>query len=182
MIYNEILQGDNIKLRMVELSDCNENYYNWMNDKEINQYMETRWNEQTNESIKSFVEQIRKSDHSYLFAIIYKDKHVGNIKIGPIHPIYKYADVSYFIGDKTVWGKGIATEAISIVTKFAFKELNLHKIQAGAFEQNIGSQKALIKAGYKQEGIFKKKVFLTSSENYCDIYEYGILREEYNEE
>ncbi len=182
MIYDEVLKGKNITLRMVELSDCNKNYYDWLNDKETNQYMETRWSEQSIESIKDFVTSIRNSNHSYLFAIIYDGQHVGNIKIGPIHPIYKHADVSYFIGNKNVWGRGIATEAIILATKFAFEVLKLNKLQAGAFEQNVGSQKALLKAGYKQEGIFRKKVFLTSPENYCDIYEYGILSSEYKKE
>lgn len=179
MLYNKILQGDTISLRMVELSDCNENYYNWMNDKEVNQYMETRWAKQTDESIKAFVQSIRQSDHSYLFAIVYNGKHVGNIKLGPIHPIYKHADISYFIGDKSAWGKGVATEAILLVVKFAFEELKLNKLQAGAFEQNKGSQNALLKAGFVLEGVFRKKAFLTSQDNYCDIYEYSILASEY---
>lgn len=179
MLYDKILEGQKIKLRMVELSDCNQNYLDWLNDKEVNQYLETRWSEQSIDSIKDFVNSIRESSHSYLFAIIFNNKHIGNIKIGPIHPIYKHADISYFIGDKSSWGKGNAAEAISLVVKFAFEVLNLNKLQAGAFEQNIGSQKALLKSGFKQEGVFRNRVFLTSEDNYCDVYEYGILKSEY---
>ena len=182
MLYDEVLKGKIISLRMVELSDCQQYYLDWLNDKEVNQYLETRWKEQSIEVIKDFVTSIRTSTHSYLFAIIYNDKHVGNIKIGPVHPLYKHAEVSYFIGDKNVWGKGIATEAISLISKFAFEVLKLHKLQASAYEQNIGSQKALLKAGYKEEGIFRKKYFLNSPDNYCDIYEYGILSSEYKKE
>ena len=71
---------------------------------------------------------------------------------------------------------GIATEAIKLATEFCFNVLNLHKIQAGVYEQNIASQKALLKNHYKQEAVFRKKYFLSSEENYSDIYEYGILK------
>lgn len=181
MLYNKELKGKNISLRMVELTDCNSKYLGWLNDTEVNQYLETRWSEQTIDSIKDFVKSIRESDHSYLFAIIYKNEHIGNIKIGPIHPIYKYADVSYFIGEKSAWGKGIATEAIGLVTKFGFKELILNRLQAGAFAPNIGSQKALEKNGYKREGIYRKKVFIQKGDEYIDCHTFAILKEDFDE-
>ena len=169
MIDTESLVGEKITLRLLETSDCQKYYLDWLNDKDVNQYLETRWQEQSLEAIKDFVISIRESSHSYLFAIIFNNKHVGNIKIGPIHPIYKYADISYFIGDKSAWGQGIATEAITLIIKFAFDVLGLYRLQAGAFEQNIGSQKALLKCGFKQEAIFRKKAFLTSINDFCDI-------------
>lgn len=181
MIDVKNLVGEKISLRLLEISDCQKYYLDWLNDKEVNQYLETRWQEQSLDSIKDFVATIRESSHSYLFAIIYEGKHVGNIKMGPIHPIYKHADISYFIGDKNVWGKGVATEAVSLIIYFAFKVLKLNRLQAGAFEQNVGSQKVLLKCGFKREAIYRKKVFLTLNDVYCDIYEYSILKSEYEE-
>ena len=179
MIYREELIGKKVKLRALELEDCQQYYLDWLNDKEVNQYLETRWIEQDIEKIKDFVSSIRESNHSYIFAIIYGNQHVGNIKIGPIHPIYKHADVSYFIGEKSAWGHGVATEAISLITSFSFHVLGLNKIQAGVFEENIGSSKALLKNGYKLEGTFRKKTFVTKEKGYCDTFEYGILKDEY---
>jgi [ribosomal protein S5]-alanine N-acetyltransferase len=179
LIYNEILKGDTIFLRVVDLNDCNQTYLNWLNDVDVNKFLETRWNKQSLESIKSFVEEMRKSEHSYLFAINIDDKHIGNIKIGPIHAIYKYADVSYFIGDKSQWGKGIATEAIKLITDFGFTILGLNRLQAGAYEYNIGSQRALEKNGYKKEAVYRKKSFIHLGDEYCNSYMYGILKDEW---
>lgn len=179
MLYNQELHGEKIMLRMVELEDCSYKYLDWLNDKDVNQYLETRWEEQTIDKIKDFVKSIRESNHSYLFAIIYQDQHIGNIKIGPIHPIYKYADISYFIGEKSAWGKGIATESISLITKFAFEILGINRVQAGAFAPNVGSQKALEKNGYIKEAIYRKKSFINLGDNYIDSYDYGILKDEY---
>lgn len=180
MIYNEILKGKNIYLRMLELEDCRQYYVDWMNDKEVNQYLESRWTEQTPARIQDFVKSIRESTHSYMFAIIFQNRHVGNIKLGPIHSIYKYADIGYLIGDRTVWGLGIATEAISLITRFGFEVLKLNRLQAGCFEQNIGSQRALQKNNYTLECINRQKAFLNYGDTYSDIYQYAILCDEWN--
>lgn len=179
MIYDGVIQGEKVFLRNVELSDCTDRYLNWLNDIRVNRYLETRWHKQSIEGIKQFVESIRTSDHSYLFAIIesQNNKHIGNIKIGPINPQYSYADVSYFIGEVEYWGKGIATEAIALVTNFGFTFLNLNRIQAGAFGKNYGSIKALQKAGFVIEGCLREQ--LKTNDSIDDHIYLGILNKEW---
>lgn len=178
MLYSEILQGEKIYLRQLEIEDCKEYYLRWLEDENINRYLETRWEKQSLDKIKDFVKSIRESTHSYIFAIIQNEKHIGNIKIGPIHPIYKFADVSYFLGETSSMGNGVATEAVGLVLKFAFDVLKLNRVQAGAFEQNIASQRVLEKNGFKKEAVFRKKYFLKTPDKYCDLYEYAILKSE----
>ncbi len=145
MVTNLTLNSANIYLRTIDLEDCTPTYVNWLNDPEVNQYLETKWNEQTLESIRDFVNLQIKSVNSILFAIILgrDNRHIGNIKVGPINEHYRTADISYFIGDKALWGKGIATEAIGLVSDFSFEELELHKCEAGAYSVANGSWKAL---------------------------------------
>jgi len=180
MIYKENLSGKLITLRTIEISDCNEAYVSWLNDSMVNQYLETRFSVQTLQSIIEFVYGMIKSDSSYLFAMITNDgnsKHIGNIKLGPIHPHYLCADVSYFIGDKNYWGKGIATEAIKLVVDFAFDKLKLHRVQAGVFEHNIGSVKALEKSGFICEGRLRNQLRVNTKSQWQDHLFYGILNE-----
>ena len=159
MITEKVLYGKQIFLRQIELTDCNDNYVRWLNDSEVNQYLETKWYEQNIVTIKEFVESLRNSSHSVLFAIICKEKHIGNIKIGPIHPRYNHADISYFIGEKEYWHRGIATEAIKLICDYGFKDLNLNRIEAGAYECAIGSWRALEKCGFKREGVLRKQIY-----------------------
>lgn len=168
MLCNEEICGKSVSLRMVELSDCVQYYLDWLNDEETNRYLETRWERQSIEKIKNFVDSMRKSTHSYLFAIIFRNKHVGNIKLGPIHPIYKFADISYFIGDKNCKNKGVATESVKLLVNFAFKKLNLNRLEAGVFEQNVASQKVLQNNGFIRDAVLRKRVFLKRRENYCE--------------
>lgn len=43
---------------------------------------------------------------------------------------YNYADISYFIGEKLLWGKGVDSEVIRLITDYGFSKLKLHKIEA----------------------------------------------------
>jgi [ribosomal protein S5]-alanine N-acetyltransferase len=159
MEYNHFIDGERIILRDVKTSDVNQDYCNWMNDPEVNQYLETRHSVQTLDSIMEYVKRLEGNKDEIFFAICLKEdgKHIGNIKIGPINHIHKYADVSLVIGDKNQWGKGFATEAIKLITNYAFQVLNLNKLRAGCYEQNEGSKKAFEKAGYTVEAIFKNQ-------------------------
>lgn len=179
MIVKDTLIGEKVYLRQISMDDCSENYVRWLNDPEVNQFLETKWSDQNMDSIRSFVESQRDNTHSVLFAIIAKDedKHIGNIKIGPIHTHYNHADISYFIGEKNYWNKGIATEVIKLVCKFGFDKLNLHRIEAGAYDCAIGSWRALEKCGFKREGVFREHIFFNNS--YIDVYRYSILENEY---
>jgi len=84
----EFLEGSRTRLRLVELSDCGPRYLSWLNDPEVNRYLEIRCQTQTEESIRSFVAAIQADHWSYLFCIIERQdgRHVGNIKLGPVSP------------------------------------------------------------------------------------------------
>lgn len=175
----ELLKGEKISLRLVLVDDCGKKYLGWLEDKEVNKYLETRWSAQTIDSIQAFVSEMLESEDNYLFAIIEnsRNNHIGNIKIGPINHNHSFADVSYFIGDRSAWGRGYATEAIELVTSFGFEKLNLHRIQAGLYEDNIVSEKCLKKAGYTFEGVLRKQ--LKFNTGWQDHKYFGILKEEW---
>ena len=153
-------ESNRLSYRYLTDTDCNENYLSWLNDERINQYLETRWSEQSVDSIKSFVSSVNEDKSSHLFGIFDKatGDHLGNIKLGPINSIHQHGDISYFIGNPNAWGKGFATEAIMRVTQWGFEELLLETIQAGVYQGNVGSVKALEKSGYELQGCIKKQL------------------------
>src|SRR5262249_39270580 len=108
-------------------------------------------------------------------AIILKegDRHIGNIKLGPIQWIHRFADIGLLIGEKDCWGRGYATEAIRLVTDYAFCELNLHKLAAGCYDLNQGSIKAFQKVGFIVEGVRKQRFYYRKS--YIDEILLGLV-------
>jgi ribosomal-protein-alanine N-acetyltransferase len=150
-----------------------------MNDTEINKYLESRSKNFTLKDIEHFVDTMLNSKKDYLFGIfdVSKSKHIGNIKIGSISDVHKRADVGLIIGEKLFWGKGIATEAIGLVTKFAFEKLELNKLYAGMYSTNVGSYKAFIKAGYEKVAQLRNHACFEGS--FVDSIMVDITKQEY---
>ena len=87
-----------INLKKLSNKDITEKYLKWMNDKKVHQYTEQRHSKHSIKKIKKFVSEKNKSKNEFLFGIYLKNQHIGNIKLGPINNIHKYAFISYFIG------------------------------------------------------------------------------------
>lgn len=170
------IQGERIYLREVRPSDVNENYYRWMNDHEVTRYLESRFYPNSLEGLHGFVTRMLGDRDNVFLAIVLKedDRHIGNIKLGPINWIHRFGDVGLLIGEKDCWRRGYATEAIRLVTDYAFRKLNLHRLTAGCYVANIGSAKAFLKAGWQQEGLRKSHFFCDGS--YMDEILLGITR------
>jgi len=101
---------------------------------------------------------IPKNNPAKFFAVIFNGELAGSIAILPKDDIYRLnAETGYFIAEK-FWSLGIATTAIRSVTHYGFIFFNIIRIYAEPFEDNIGSRRALEKAGYKQEALFKNNV------------------------
>lgn len=170
MICDKVLSDGTLLLRTIEPGDCTEEYLSWLNNPLVNRFLETRWESQTLDKIREFVDAVRRSPDSCLFAMIdaASARHIGNIKLGPINTRYRHADISYFIGEVDFWGKGYATRAIELICDYGFSELELHRIQAGVFPENAGSVKALQKAGFVLEARLREALISPVSGLYCD--------------
>src|SRR4051794_6203728 len=81
------------------------------------------------------------------------------------------------IGDKTMWRKGVASEAMALRTRFAFRELNLHKIRSRTFIDNEGSRRALEKAGYRQAGVLREEFYRDG--RWHDVWMGEVLRDDW---
>lgn len=174
--FNPFIKGKRIYLREVRLSDVDENYYRWMNDPEVTQYLESRFFPNSREMIELYIKQMEENTDILFMAIIVKDneKHIGNIKIHRINWIHRYAEVSLVIGEKKFWGKGYGTESITLAVGHAFNTLNLHKLSARMYANNVGSIKAFKKANFFKEGILKGHCFCNGS--YVDEVLLGVIR------
>jgi len=76
-------------------------------------------------------------------------------------------------------GKGYCTEAVKIAVDYLFLSKPLVRIQAHTNVKNTASQRVLEKAGFKKEGIVRKRIFVRGS--WRDEFLYSILREEWKE-
>lgn len=145
--------------------DISKTYLNWMNDLDVHKYTEQRHFKHSLIKIRKFVREKNKSKNEFLYGIFLKKnkfkKHIGNIKLGPTNFIHKTGEISYFIGDKELRGRGYGTLAIKEISKIA-KKMGLKKIKASIYDINIGSKKILEKNNFKLEGKMKSEVIYKS--------------------
>jgi RimJ/RimL family protein N-acetyltransferase len=64
------------------------------------------------------------------------------------------AEVGYWLGEDH-WGRGIATEALSMFTRHLFSDVRLLRLFALPLAENTGSIRVLEKAGYTCEGLLR---------------------------
>lgn len=174
--FSPYLEGKRIYLREVRKSDVNQNYYNWMNDPEIIQYLESRFFPNSLDSINEYVAGKAGDRGNVFFAIVLRgcNKHIGNIKLGSINWIHRYGEIGIIVGEKKYWGKGYGTEAISLMIKYAFNVLNLHKVFAGIYSPNKASIRAFENAGFVVEGVKKEQCFFNGV--YVDLIFLAIVK------
>lgn len=173
------LEGKKTYLKILEPQDVGNSYLEWLNNKEINQYLEVRFSPPKNlVELREFVSSMFLSSSQYMFGIfdLESNLHIGNIKIGDISNFHSRAEVGLIIGDKNSWGRGVGSEAISLVTKFAFENLKLNRLYAGSYSNNQGSINAFLKNNFIIEGKLHKHFKLNSGE-YVDSILMGKLNE-----
>jgi len=153
------MRNKDISLKKISKKDITIDYINWMNDVEVVQFTEQKYKKHTKKNIVSFIEKTNKDKSSIIFGVFFEDKIIGTIKIGKINKIHKSADISYVIGNKNFWNRGVGTIIVKRVCSFIFKKLKLKKITAGTYSLAKGSQNILIKNGFKLEGVLVKQIF-----------------------
>jgi len=111
-----------------------------------------------------FVDKTFHSPDALLFGIFVgpEQLHIGNIKLGPVNINHSSSEIGFIIGDSSFWGFGYASEAILVLSSWAFSHLNIFKLTAGCYRENIGSKKALLRAGYFQEACLENQVLANS--------------------
>lgn len=109
------------------------------------------------------------------FAIVINDQACGGIGLELMYDINrKTAEVGYWLGEP-YWGRGIATEALKLITYYTFKNLDIVRLQAGVFSKNIPSMRVLEKTGYIKEGILRQAV--VKNGEIMDKHMFSILKD-----
>jgi len=158
------IESERLTLKVLEAENVTPAYVEWLNKTEVNQFLESRFIVQSKESVMFFVDKTFHSPDALLFGIFVgpEQLHIGNIKLGPVNINHSSSEIGFIIGDSSFWGFGYASEAILVLSSWAFSHLNIFKLTAGCYRENIGSKKALLRAGYFQEACLENQVLANS--------------------
>ena len=90
---------------------------------------------------------------------------------------HQRGELGYWIG-KPYWNRGYCTEAARAVLDYGFNTLELNRIHAEHFSQNLASGRVLEKIGMRREGVSRQHIMRWG--RFVDAVLYGILRSEYD--
>lgn len=133
----------------------------------------------TFEDEKKWYDNMSATKDNYSFAIETLDdkKYIGGCGINEIDWKNSVVTVGIFIGDKEYWGKGYGTDAMMVLVKFIFEQMNLHKIKLHVYSFNVRAIKSYEKCGFVREGLLRQEMYRDGK--YSDEVVMGLLSDEY---
>jgi RimJ/RimL family protein N-acetyltransferase len=104
---------------------------------------------------RRFLDSITIARPITTFAIDISGEAVGGIGFSSGTDVERFsAEIGYWLAEP-FWGRGIAPEALRIVSDYAFTQCNVLRLFALPFADNVRSTRVLEKAGYTCEGILR---------------------------
>lgn len=78
---------------------------------------------------------------------------VGRFNLaGIVRGPFQSAGLGYWVDSKYA-GRGLASAAVQAIVETAREKLGLHRIEASTLQHNVGSQRVLLKAGFRKIGM-----------------------------
>ena len=104
---------------------------------------------------RQFIQSVADARPTTSFAIAVAGEAVGGIGFSPGADVERYsAEVGYWLAEP-FWGRGIAPEAVRLVSEYAFGTCNMLRLFALPFADNTQSIRVLDKAGYTREATLR---------------------------
>ncbi len=153
-----LIGRDRVELRPPTLDDQLKNLA-WIAQPEATRFWTPRYGEWTRESAEERFKRLSESHDAINWSIAYQGETVGSTGIFNIDWVRRDGESGLFIGRHDLYGRGIASEAVRLRTRFAWSHLRLHRVHNWISLQNRGSRRANEKAGYRQIGLIERDAF-----------------------
>jgi RimJ/RimL family protein N-acetyltransferase len=117
---------------------------------------------------------------AFHFAVRLKedDRLLGFVRLFRVEWTHATASLQIGIGDRNDRGKGYGTEALRMMLRYAFDELNLYRLAASTAAYNTGAIRFLERAGFVEE-VRRRQVVLRAGQRW-DMVMLGLLRDEWS--
>jgi len=178
----DILKGELVQLGAVDVDELSKAFSRWGRDSEYIRLFnsnvahmasatkEKKWIEKEldEQSVNQHWFSIRKLDDDALLGEI--DLYVHNWSA-------RDTFVGIGIGERDFWSKGYGTDAMKLILRYAFTEINMKRVSLGVFEYNPRAIRSYEKTGFRHEG--RIRGLLNKEGKRWDMLSMGILREEW---
>jgi len=183
-IQTQLYEGPDIRFGPIDHEKDPEIESRWTHDSEFMRMMDTAPARPMSAAIikkqyEKLEKQIEESKNLYHFMIRAKadDRLIGTAAVQRIEWANGNAFLRLGIGAVEDRGKGYGTQALRMLLRFAFAELNLFRVSAMVPEYNEAAIALLEKFGFMQE-VCRRKALERDGRRW-DLYIFGLLKDEW---
>ena len=163
-------------LRKLELNDA-PLMYEWMTASDVNKYFRFDPNKVTIQTCKDFIKN-SFTDKDKTYAIDIDGEYIGSISLKDINQNDRNAEFAISLRSK-YRGHGFGQEAIKLLLKIAFDELDLNKVYLNVLADNNRAIALYQSVGFEYEGELKKHIFINGE--FKNLKLFAIWKDSYYE-
>ncbi|MEP7292326.1 MAG: GNAT family protein [Chloroflexota bacterium] len=174
-----LFYGERVRLTSVFPSDA-QTIARWYEDGEFSRLFDASPAYPKSEnSVHKWMDGNERDRDSFTLAmrLLYSDDLIGYVQIDGIQWTHGCGWLAIGIGSPAHRNKGYGTEAMRLSLRFAFHELNLHRLQLSVFGYNEAAIKLYERLGFKREGVLRE--YLRRDGQRYDMIFYGLLAQEW---
>jgi RimJ/RimL family protein N-acetyltransferase len=186
---SSLLTGQLVRLAALDAEAYSKSLARWSQDSEFWRLMDygpslrfsqkaiQKWFEEGQE--KDYKDDAPPRNMLFMIRTLQDDQIIGDVGLDGIDFIHGRSFVGIAIGDRANWSKGYGSDAMRVILRYAFQELDLHRVSLSVFEYNPRAIRSYEKVGFKVEGRVRKAL-LRDGQRYDVIY-MGILHSEWKD-
>jgi len=170
-----VIEGRTFRLRPMRPADA-EVMITWFEDQEVTRYLKFR----TPPSLQAeldWMSRVAADPNAIQWAIEHEGRLVGTTGISAISWANQHGSTGTLIGDRTVWGRGIAGEMMRRRADYAFTQHPFGKLKSGYLQGNEASRRAQAAAGYREVGRLRREFYRDG--RWVDMIMTELMREDW---
>lgn len=173
-----MILGKKVRLRAFREDDL-KNVVAWINNPVVTRYL-THMRPWSIVEERAWLDRAMRNDDptAVTFVIETSDgEYSGSVGLMHIDVRNRHAEVGIVIARPEDWGRGLGTEAMVLILRHAFEEMNLHRVMLRVFTFNERAIKSYVKIGFVEEGRLRQNMFRHGA--WHDTVIMGILADEF---
>ncbi len=170
-----MIEGALVRLRCPERGDL-PTLVRWINDPEVTEFLQFEPPMSLEDEEVWYQEMLNSKDR--VFMIDTKEgTPIGNIGLTGFDWKNRRTDIGIMIGEKEAWSRGYGTDAIIVLLRYLFGELNLNRVSLFTDSANVRALRCYEKCGFQTEGVMREYRFKRG--RYIDCVLLSILRRDW---
>lgn len=158
-----MLRGEKVLLRAPTRADL-PTFVRWFNDPDVTQFLGgDMWPMSLEAEERWFSNALDHDRRVLCIETLPADGQagtlIGTVGLHDISERNRHAELGISIGEKAYWSQGYGADAVRTLVRYAFEELNLHRVYLRVYSFNPRARRAYEKAGFQLEGTLRQHIF-----------------------